>query len=104
MPEGVEVKLSGELIKPLVVGKKIINVIAGKNSRYSSENPEGYANFLDKLSESTTIIEDVDVKGAEGKYSSCFKVYGKKKDPLGNKIVKEDSGGRSIHWCPTIQV
>jgi formamidopyrimidine-DNA glycosylase len=42
--------------------------------------------------------------GAEGKYSSCFKVYGKKKDPLGNKIIKEDTPeGRTIHWCPTIQ-
>jgi len=42
--------------------------------------------------------------GEEGKYSSCFKVYGQKKDPLGNQIVKEATPeGRTIHWCPTIQ-
>jgi formamidopyrimidine-DNA glycosylase len=44
------------------------------------------------------------VYGEEGKYSSCFKVYGQKKDPLGNTIIKQDSGGRTIHWCPTVQV
>lgn len=44
------------------------------------------------------------VYGAEGQYSSCFKVYGQKIDPLGNKIIKQDSGGRTIHWCPTLQV
>lgn len=42
--------------------------------------------------------------GAEGKYSSCFKVYGQKTDPLGNKIITEDTpDGRTIHWCPEIQ-
>jgi formamidopyrimidine-DNA glycosylase len=42
--------------------------------------------------------------GEEGRYSSCFKVYGKKIDPLGNKIIKEDTpDGRTIHWCPAVQ-
>jgi formamidopyrimidine-DNA glycosylase len=42
--------------------------------------------------------------GEEGRYSSVFKVYGKKTDPLGNKIIKEDTpDGRTIHWCPTVQ-
>jgi len=42
--------------------------------------------------------------GEEGKYSSKFKVYGQKKDPLGNQIIKEATPeGRTIHWCPTIQ-
>lgn len=44
------------------------------------------------------------VYGEEGRYSSCFKVYGKKKDPLGNPIIKQDIGARTIHWCPTVQV
>lgn len=43
------------------------------------------------------------VYGEEGKYSGLFKVYGQKQDPLGNKIVKQDSGGRTIHWCPSVQ-
>lgn len=52
-----------------------------------------------------TILTYKDAYGAEGKYSSCFKVYGKKVDPLGNKIVKEKTPeGRAIHWCPAIQV
>ena len=43
--------------------------------------------------------------GEEGKYSSCFKVYGQKQDPLGNQIIKEATPeGRTIHWCPAIQV
>ena len=42
--------------------------------------------------------------GAEGKYSSCFKVYGQKTDPLGNKIIKEETPDkRTTHWCPAIQ-
>jgi formamidopyrimidine-DNA glycosylase len=51
-----------------------------------------------------TILTYKDAYGAEGKYSSCFKVYGKKTDPLGNKIVKENTPeGRAIHWCPAVQ-
>jgi DNA-formamidopyrimidine glycosylase len=42
--------------------------------------------------------------GEEGKYSTLFKVYDQKQDPLGNKIVKQESGGRTIHWCPAVQV
>ena len=42
--------------------------------------------------------------GEEGKYSSCFKVYGQTHDPLGNLIKKETTPeGRTIHWCPAIQ-
>jgi formamidopyrimidine-DNA glycosylase len=41
--------------------------------------------------------------GDEGKYSSCFKVYMQKQDPAGNQIITQDLGGRTMHWCPTIQ-
>lgn len=52
-----------------------------------------------------TIQTYTTVYGEEGKYSSCFKVYGQKQDPLGNPIIKETTPeGRTIHWCPTIQV
>lgn len=52
-----------------------------------------------------TILTYKDAYGAEGRYSSCFKVYGQVTDPLGNKIIKEETPeGRTIHWCPTIQV
>jgi formamidopyrimidine-DNA glycosylase len=43
--------------------------------------------------------------GEEGKYSSRFKVYGQSKDPSGNIIRKETTPeGRTIHWCPAIQI
>lgn len=52
-----------------------------------------------------TILTYKDAYGAEGKYSSCFKVYGQKTDPLGNKIKKETMpDGRTIHWSPAVQV
>lgn len=52
-----------------------------------------------------TILTYKDAYGAEGQYSSCFKVYGQKTDPLGNPIVKEDTPDkRTIHWCPAIQL
>lgn len=51
-----------------------------------------------------TILTYKDAFGNEGKYSSCFKVYGQKTDPLGNKIIKEETPDkRTIHWCPTLQ-
>ena len=52
-----------------------------------------------------TILTYKDAYGAEGKYSSCFKVYGQKTDPLGNKITKETAAdGRTIHWSPAVQI
>lgn len=52
-----------------------------------------------------TLLTYKDSYGNEGKYSSQFKVYGRKLDDLGNKITKETSSeGRTIHWCPAIQI
>ena len=43
--------------------------------------------------------------GEEGRYSTLFQVYGKKQDPMGRKIVKQQTPDkRSIHWCPEVQV
>jgi formamidopyrimidine-DNA glycosylase len=43
--------------------------------------------------------------GAEGKYSTLFKVYGQKQDSAGRKIIKQQTPDkRTIHWCPEIQV
>ena len=44
------------------------------------------------------------VYGEEGKYSGFFKVYSKKTDPQGNPVVRQQIGGRTIHWCPNIQL
>ncbi len=51
-----------------------------------------------------TIHTYKDAYGQEGKYSSCFKVYGRQKDPLGNSVKSESTPeGRTIHWCPNVQ-
>lgn len=51
-----------------------------------------------------TISTYTDPYGAEGKYSSCFKVYGCKTDLNGHPIIKQETpDGRTIHWCPEIQ-
>jgi len=42
--------------------------------------------------------------GDKGLYSDFFKVYKRRKDFLGNDIIKERTPeGRSIYWCPYIQ-
>jgi len=51
-----------------------------------------------------TLLTYKDSYGNEGKYSSCFKVYGRHTDTLGNTIKTElTPEGRTIHWCPNIQ-
>ena len=39
-PEGVEVKLSGELIGPLVIGKTVTKAYATPNSRYANNTDD----------------------------------------------------------------
>lgn len=52
-----------------------------------------------------TILTYKTAYGAEGQYSSLFKVYDQDVDPLGNAIVKETTPeGRTIHWCPAVQI
>lgn len=63
MPEGPEVKLSADLIRPLVVGKRVINAFPGKTSRYAGSNPEGFAKFLDALAKEEVRVEEVNVRG-----------------------------------------
>jgi len=43
--------------------------------------------------------------GEDGKYSTLFKVYGQKQDPMGRKIIKQQTPDkRTIHWCPEVQI
>lgn len=57
-----------------------------------------------KSHQGATILTYSSVLGEEGKYSSCFKVYRKKIDPLGNIIISETTPDkRTTHWCPNIQ-
>lgn len=56
------------------------------------------------LSQGATIKTYRTANDSVGSAQFSFKVYGKKIDPLGNEVVREeDSNGRIIHWCPTHQ-
>ena len=65
MPEGPEVKLSADLIRPLVVGRSIISLGVTSNSRYASSPPEGMKAFMDDISSrpAPTTVTEVDVMG-----------------------------------------
>lgn len=63
MPEGPEVKLSADLIRPLVLDKKVINVFPGNRSRYATSPPDGFSGFLETISKEEVRITDVSVKG-----------------------------------------
>lgn len=63
MPEGPEVKLSADLIRPLTLGKKIRNVSIGKNGRYKHEDPEGYLDFQETLEHTDVKVDDISVRG-----------------------------------------
>lgn len=63
MPEGVEVKLSTELVKSIVVNKRVINVFPSKTGRYSGAPPEGFDSFIKSLDDNVCRITDVNNKG-----------------------------------------
>src|SRR5574340_900162 len=45
MPEGVEVRISSELIKPLVINRLVTKISLGSKSRYAGNPPEGFNEF-----------------------------------------------------------
>lgn len=52
-----------------------------------------------------TIATYSDLNGNTGSYSQYFKVYGKKKDPLGNFIfTAKDKTGRTTHYVKEVQL
>lgn len=63
MPEGPEVKLSADLIRPLVVGKQVIKASPALNSRYFKQNPEGYSEFYLALNKEPCIVEKIETRG-----------------------------------------
>lgn len=51
-----------------------------------------------------TIKSYKNFEGEIGNYTEKMIVYGRKKDPLGNDVVKEQTDdGRTTHWVPSIQ-
>lgn len=63
MPEGPEVKLSADLIRPLVVGKRVINAFPGNRSRYATSPPDGFPGFLETISKEVVRVTEVNVRG-----------------------------------------
>ena len=63
MPEGPEVKLSADLIRPLVVGKRVINAFPGNRSRYATSPPDGFPSFLETISKEVVKVIEVNVRG-----------------------------------------
>lgn len=63
MPEGVEVRLSADLIRPLVVGHRILNAVPSKKGRYANVKIEGFEKFLFQLEKSIIRVKSVDNKG-----------------------------------------
>ena len=46
----------------------------------------------------------IDYEGKKGSFEFKLKVYGKKKDPKGNDIIREKTkDGRSTYWVPKLQ-
>jgi DNA-formamidopyrimidine glycosylase len=44
------------------------------------------------------------IDGKKGSYQNCLQVYMKKKDPLGNHVLRQNGPHkRTIHWVPKIQ-
>ena len=46
-----------------------------------------------------------DLDNEKGLYTNILKVYFQKEDPLGNKVIKEQTKDkRTTHWVPEIQI
>lgn len=64
MPEGPEVKLSADLIKPLLIGHVVYDAFPIPAGRYGGGNfPEGYKAFYESIAGRDVSIVDVQVKG-----------------------------------------
>lgn len=94
MPEGAEVKLSADTIRPLIVGKRVIGTSLGPHSRYHNDCPLGLILFASELSQLDVRVMSVKTKGkfmwwefSNGYYLLCtFGMSGRWHD--GNELTK----------------
>ena len=63
LPEGPEVRLSADLIKPLVFNKRVINISVGATSRYKLQSPVGFDEFVKTLATEVVRVSNISVKG-----------------------------------------
>lgn len=60
---------------------------------------------LSYISKGATIRNYSDLSNNNGEYSFKFKVYNRKEDDLGNKVIKtETNDKRSTHWVKEVQI
>ena len=60
---------------------------------------------LSYKSQGATLYTYKTLDGETGSAQFSFKVYGRDTDPNGKRVTREtDGGGRTIHWCPEVQV
>lgn len=63
MPEGPELLLSADYIRPLLQERTIIKAYPTNNSRYAITLPEGYVAFQNYIDQGQCQVQDVQVKG-----------------------------------------
>lgn len=64
MPEGPELALSRDQLRPVLLGKQIINVFTSDKGRYRAKDPPGYGRFLEHLVDGVVFtIAEINVKG-----------------------------------------
>lgn len=52
----------------------------------------------------TTIHTYENIDGSRGSFADQLQVYGRKKDPSGHPVIKEETlDGRKTSWCPAVQ-
>lgn len=90
MPEGPEVKISADIIKPWLINKKITNLIFSDYSRYAAYKPESYSDFMNEILAQDTFITNIESFGK--------KIY----IHLNNDWVIENSFGMTGHWSKNI--
>ncbi|MEG0870292.1 MAG: bifunctional DNA-formamidopyrimidine glycosylase/DNA-(apurinic or apyrimidinic site) lyase [Hafnia sp.] len=60
--------------------------------------------LLDSIQKGGSSISDYrDADNQKGSFQDGFHVYGRKKDQLGNDVVKITQNGRSTYYCPNVQ-
>lgn len=62
MPEGPEVKLSADVIRPLIINKTVTNALPSLSGRYYSENPDGFSDFWKHI-QNPCEVKEVGVRG-----------------------------------------
>lgn len=75
IPEGPEVKISADLIKPLVINKLIVSGFQADTGRYANSTIEGHHFLIESIKKQPTYIESVNTKGKFMYWSFSSGIY-----------------------------